>query len=68
MNTLNSFKDEHNTYIAVDTTVSNGCKGCAFEHYVNCNAYVPSYCTNLRRDDNREVIWVIQSQESKEQE
>lgn len=68
MPTLNSFSDEHNTYIAVDAPTANGCKGCAFDHFGDCNSYIPSYCSHLRRDDNREVIWIVQPQESKEQE
>lgn len=67
MFTKNSFSLDNITYIAVGVDVGNGCKGCVFEN-VDCVDSVPSYCGDVSRDDNREVIWIAQSQETNEQE
>lgn len=67
MFTKNSFSLNDTTYVAVGVNTKNGCDGCAF-NVVDCVDYVPSYCSAIARDDRREVIWIAQPQESKEQE
>lgn len=66
MSTINSFKLNGNIYVAVDTSVDNVCKGCAFEKVDDCLEYVSSYCTNRGRSDGREVIWIKQEEQGGE--
>ena len=68
MSTVNSFNLNGNIYVAIDTRVANGCKGCAFEKVDDCLDYVSSFCSKDKRSDDREVIWIKQEEQEKQEQ